>query len=32
MEGTETWIHEIVKGEDQGEWAAVLYLTPNPPS
>ena len=30
MEGTETWIHRDSQGEDQGEWAAVLYLTPNP--
>ena len=30
MEGTETWIHKDSQGEDQGEWAAVLYLTPNP--
>ena len=31
MEGTETWIHVDSQGENQGEWAAVLYLTPNPP-
>ena len=30
MEGTETWIHVDSQGENQGEWAAVLYLTPNP--
>ena len=30
MEGTETWVHRDSQGEDQGEWAAVLYLTPNP--
>tara|TARA_B100001173_G_scaffold261997_1_gene235747 strand:- start:164 stop:673 length:510 start_codon:yes stop_codon:yes gene_type:complete len=30
MEGTETWIHRDSQGENQGEWAAVLYLTPNP--
>ena len=30
MEGTETWIHKDSQGKDQGEWAAVLYLTPNP--
>ena len=30
MEGTETLIHKDSQGEDQGEWAAVLYLTPNP--
>ena len=30
MEGTETWIHRDSQGEDQGEWAAVLYLTPFP--
>ena len=28
-EGTETWIHVDSQGENQGEWAAVLYLTPN---
>ena len=31
MEGTETWVHKDSQGENQGEWAAVLYLTPNPP-
>ena len=31
MEGTETWVHRDSQGEKQGEWAAVLYLTPNPP-
>ena len=30
MEGPETWIHVDSQGENQGEWAAVLYLTPNP--
>ena len=30
MEGTETWVHRDSQGEKQGEWAAVLYLTPNP--
>lgn len=30
QEGTETWVHVDSQGEDQGEWAAVLYLTPNP--
>ena len=30
MEGTETWVHKDSQGENQGEWAAVLYLTPNP--
>ena len=30
QEGTETWVHIDSQGEDQGEWAAVLYLTPNP--
>ena len=30
MEGTETWIHVDSQGENQGEWAAVLYLTPDP--
>ena len=30
-EGTETWVHRDSQGEKQGEWAAVLYLTPNPP-
>ena len=30
MEGTETWIHVDSQGENQGECAAVLYLTPNP--
>ena len=30
MEGTETWVHKDCQGENQGEWAAVLYLTPNP--
>ena len=30
MEGKETWIHVDSQGENQGEWAAVLYLTPNP--
>ena len=30
MEGTETWIHVDSQAENQGEWAAVLYLTPNP--
>ena len=30
MEGTETWIHRDSQGDNQGEWAAVLYLTPNP--
>ena len=29
-EGTETWVHRDSQGEKQGEWAAVLYLTPNP--
>ena len=29
-EGTETWVHKDSQGENQGEWAAVLYLTPNP--
>ena len=29
-EGTETWVHTDSSGENQGEWAAVLYLTPNP--
>ena len=29
-EGTETWIHKDSQGEEQGDWAAVLYLTPNP--
>jgi len=30
QEGTETWVHVDSQGESQGEWAAVLYLTPNP--
>ena len=30
QEGTETWVHVDSQGENQGEWAAVLYLTPNP--
>ena len=30
-EGTDTWVHRDSQGEKQGEWAAVLYLTPNPP-
>ena len=30
MEGTESWVHKDSQGENQGEWAAVLYLTPNP--
>ena len=30
-EGTETWVHRDSQGEKQGDWAAVLYLTPNPP-
>ena len=30
MEGTETWVHKDSQGENQGEWAAVLYLTPDP--
>ena len=29
-QGTETWIHKDSPEEDQGDWAAVLYLTPNP--
>ena len=29
-EGTETWVHKDSQGVNQGEWAAVLYLTPNP--
>jgi len=29
-EDTETWIHKDSQGEEQGDWAAVLYLTPNP--
>ena len=29
-EGTETWIHKDSQGEEQGDWAAVLYLTPFP--
>ena len=30
QEGTETWIHKDSPEKDQGEFAAVLYLTPNP--
>ena len=30
QEGTETWVHVDSQGENQGEWAAVLYLTPDP--
>ena len=30
QEGTETWIHKDSPEEDQGEWAGVLFLTPNP--
>jgi hypothetical protein len=30
QEGTETWIHKDSLEEDQGDWAGVLYLTPNP--
>ena len=30
QEGTQTWVHIDSQGKDQGEWAAVLYLTPNP--
>ena len=29
VEGTQTWVHVDSQGENQGEWAAVLYLTPN---
>ncbi len=29
QEGTETWIHKDSPEEDQGEWAGVLFLTPN---
>ena len=30
QEGTNTWVHLDSQGENQGEWAAVLYLTPDP--
>ena len=30
QEETETWIHKDSPEENQGEWAGVLYLTPNP--
>ena len=30
QEGTETWIHKDSLEEDQGEWAGVLFLTPDP--
>ena len=30
QQGTRTWIHVDNLKEDSGEWAAVLYLTPNP--
>ena len=30
QEGTQTWIHIDSQGETQSEWAAVLYLTPDP--
>ena len=29
VEGTQTWVHVDSQGENQGEWAAVLYLTPD---
>ena len=29
-QGTETWIHKDSPNEGQGDWAAVLYLTPFP--
>tara|TARA_B100000945_G_scaffold230537_1_gene186932 strand:+ start:274 stop:849 length:576 start_codon:yes stop_codon:yes gene_type:complete len=28
--GTNTWVHKDSPEEDQGEWAGVLFLTPNP--
>ena len=28
--GTNTWIHKDSPEEDQGEWAGVLFLTPDP--
>ena len=28
--GTNTWIHKDSPEEDQGEWAGILFLTPNP--
>jgi len=28
--GSETWVHKDSPEKDQGEFAAVLYLTPNP--
>ena len=30
MEGTDTWVHTDSHKEGEGEWAAVLYLTPDP--
>ena len=30
QEGTETWIHKDSQKQGQGEWAGVLFLTPNP--
>ena len=30
QEGTKTWIHKDSKKQGQGEWAGVLFLTPNP--
>ena len=29
VEGTQTWVHVDSQGKNQGEWAAVLYLTPD---
>ena len=29
VEGTHTWVHVDSQGKNQGEWAAVLYLTPD---
>ena len=29
VEGTQTWVHVDSPGENQGEWAAVLSLTPD---
>ena len=28
--GTNTWVHKDSPEEDQGEWAGILFLTPNP--
>ena len=30
QEGTKTWIHKDSHKEGEGEWAEVLYLTPDP--